>query len=156
MYVHGGRINQAHTGDETLRPDWPPRFLIYGPNFASPSNLIFPDIFAREKPSRYTITADQEFIPSINILTIPAFSSFAHIFLRIIRQSFVPTRTRVDSCVQYFKNNFFITRFSRFLSQRFLIFLGLRIEGLFLTRNDFTHEYKEIYILIYTLCIFGI
>lgn len=37
----------------------------------SPSNLIFLDIFAPEKPSRYTITADQEFILLINISTIP-------------------------------------------------------------------------------------
>lgn len=36
-----------------------------------PSNLIFLDIFAPEKPSRYTITADQEFILLINISTIP-------------------------------------------------------------------------------------
>lgn len=37
----------------------------------SPSNLIFLDIFAPEKPSRYTITTDQEFILLINISTIP-------------------------------------------------------------------------------------
>lgn len=104
MYVHGDRINHAHTGDETAAGLTAP-FSDLRPELRVSLQSYLPRYF-RPRKTRYTITADQEFIPSINILTIPVFSSFVHIFLRIIRQSFVLTRTRVDSCVQHFKDNF--------------------------------------------------
>lgn len=49
LHVHGDRINHARTGDETLRPDWPPRFLIYDPNFASPLQSYLPRYFCSWK-----------------------------------------------------------------------------------------------------------
>lgn len=53
----------------------------------SPSNLIFLDIFAPEKPSRYTITADQEFILLINISTIPRLFAL----LSLVHRSIIPS-----------------------------------------------------------------
>lgn len=66
------------SGDETLRPDWPPRFLIYDPNFAFPQSYL-PRYFCSWKTAQvYTITAVQEFILLINISTILTLLSLVH------------------------------------------------------------------------------